>query len=118
MEHVVVSAMGNKKAVIVTVGENEQEVEYVDAPDHKAALTGLRDIANLCGLNKKKVEHKVEYEKENLVDLIAQARAEIDEYKNPILTSGEEKTDELPNIIQHELSDSPTGGAGDGSSDI
>jgi hypothetical protein len=43
-------AMEYKRAVVLTVGEDQQEVEYVDEPDLRSAVAALTKLIDLDGL--------------------------------------------------------------------
>lgn len=100
LEHITTSAMNNTKALVVQVDKDSQEVEYVDAPDHKAAIAGLVAIGNLAGLNHKKMEVNVKYERMSSEQLFETMRAELEAKRQDLkpkprvfLTEGEEADD-------------------------
>lgn len=100
LEHIVTSAMNNQKALVVQVDKDRQTVEYVDAPDHKAGIAGLVAIGNLVGLNQKKMEVNVKYERMSSEKLFETMRAELEEKRQHLkakpqvfLTEGKEADD-------------------------
>ena len=97
IEFIATSAMNNKKAVVVQTSRETSEIEMVDAPDHKAALAGLVAIGNLTGLNRRKIDVKVDVNNLTFEEMVKKMREEnskqnkeLAEEPQPLLTEGKE----------------------------
>lgn len=100
LDHVTVSAMNATKAVVVQTSGDTTEIEYVSAPDHKAAIAGIKEIAALTGLSRKKLDVNVNYEGMSMEDMMKRMRSDLEEAKSiaaptppALITEGKEIDD-------------------------
>lgn len=95
MDYIVNDAMRKKKAITLRGGDGQADtVEYVEAPDHSAAIKGLMGIADLCGLKQKKASEKDELRKMPIEDLILEMNKALGKTED-IVGEADEETSEI-----------------------
>ena len=120
LESIAEDALDKQKAVVVGHGKGESHVEMVPDPDHKAAIQGYKEIAEMLGLKVKKHDHNHEhkYDEESITKLKERANMLFASNGTKlVITDGEEVHEEPNQLPASQPSENPGTGS-DGGVDV